>query len=102
MIKRLWGGDKAVDKKTLLFALKSREEAKFYIKKQKENKQMASTQRKERIIYTIRLTRYLLDLGFDYIRTTPDPFRKGYSNWIFENSSELDQAIQNYLNKREG
>lgn len=54
-------------------------------------------EKNEKIIYTIRLTRYLLELGFEFKRIIPDPFRKGYSNWVFDNTPELNAAIDKYL-----
>lgn len=57
-------------------------------------------ERNEKIIYTLKLARYLLELGFEFKRTTPDPFRKGYSNWIFDNSPELNEAVEIYLHNQ--
>lgn len=53
--------------------------------------------KKEKIVYTIRVTRYLLEHGFDFKRIIPDPFRKGYSNWVFESSPDLEKAIKDCL-----
>lgn len=51
----------------------------------------------EKIIYTVRLTRYLLSLGFEFKRTVPDPFKKGFLNWVFEDTPELNAAIDAFL-----
>ena len=44
-----------------------------------------------------RMLTYLVERGFMPIKTIPDATRADYKNWIFENSPELEQTIEEYF-----
>lgn len=52
---------------------------------------------KEITIYTVKLTRYLQSLGFNFIKTIPDVKRKDFVNWVFEDTPEIEAAVKQYL-----
>lgn len=43
----------------------------------------------EFIIYTVKLTRYLMGKGFTFIRTIPDPLKPQFKNWVYEDTPAL-------------
>ena len=45
-----------------------------------------------------RMLTYLMERGFTPIKVIPDATRVNYKNWIFENSPELEQVIEEYFN----
>jgi hypothetical protein len=50
--------------------------------------------------YTVkrmRFLQYLLERGFTPDSTVPDPTNVKYKWWIFENSEELEAAIEEYF-----
>lgn len=46
----------------------------------------------------LRLLEYLLRKGFKPIKDIPDPNNWKYKHWIFENSTELEAAVNEYFN----
>ena len=54
---------------------------------------------KEFRVYTIKLSRYLTEQGFRYLRTVQDIKNPHFLNWIFEETPELLKAVQDYQNK---
>ena len=48
----------------------------------------------------MRLLEYLKDRGFLPVRTEPDIHKPKYNVWIYENSPELADAIENYLEQQ--
>lgn len=50
----------------------------------------------ERIIYSARLTRFLIEKGFKFKRIIPDIYKEGFSNWVFEDTEGLVAAIKEY------
>lgn len=52
---------------------------------------------KEYRVYTIRMAHYLTDKGFKILRTSQDVKKPHFLNWYFENSAELQAAINDYL-----
>lgn len=54
----------------------------------------------EYIVYTVRMTRYLQERGFQFIRTIPDTTRQDFKNWVFENTPALRAAVQEYLSSK--
>lgn len=56
-------------------------------------------------IYTckrLRLLDYLVDRGFKPFKTIPDATNTKFNWWLFENTPELEKAIENYFNKTKG
>ena len=51
----------------------------------------------EYIVYTMRLTRFLQEKGFQFLRTIPDTTRQDFRNWVFEDTPALRAAVQQYL-----
>ena len=47
-------------------------------------------------IFTKRMAEYLTLKGFQYLRTVQDIRNPNYLNWIFEDSKELRDAINNF------
>ena len=45
----------------------------------------------------LRLLEYLLKKGFEPIKDIPDPHNWKYRHWIFENSVELEDALDEYF-----
>lgn len=54
---------------------------------------------KEYRVYTRKMTEYLTSKNFHFIRTVQDVFHPAFLNWMFEDTPELQQAIQNYLHR---
>lgn len=48
----------------------------------------------------LRLLNYLRSKGFKPVETIPDANNTNYNWWLFENSPELENAINNYFSKR--
>ena len=46
----------------------------------------------------LRLLEYLLDKGYEPIRSIPDPDNWKLKNWIFKNSEQLTNDINDYFN----
>lgn len=44
-----------------------------------------------------RMLTWLMEKGFTPIKTIPDATRVNYKNWVFENSVELEAAIDEYF-----
>lgn len=44
-----------------------------------------------------RMLSYLVERGFKPIKAIPDCTRADYKNWIFQNSDELEDAINEYF-----
>lgn len=44
-----------------------------------------------------RMLTWLVERGFKPIKTIPDCRRPDYNNWIFKNSTELEDAIDTYF-----
>jgi hypothetical protein len=40
---------------------------------------------------------YLLNLGFEPVKTIPDAINPRYNWWLFENNTELENAINAYF-----
>jgi len=55
----------------------------------------------QRRIYTLKLADYLTKKGFNYISIVQDLVRPGLKNWLFEDTPELELAIQEYKKMRE-
>lgn len=55
----------------------------------------------QRRIYTYKLADYLTKRGFNYISIVQDLVRPGYKNWLFADTPELEEAIQEYKSARE-
>lgn len=51
-------------------------------------------------VYTIRMAHYLTAKGFKILRTTQDVKKPQFLNWYFEYSTELQNAIDEYLATR--
>ena len=51
----------------------------------------------EKRIYRMRLADYLTARGFKVIRTVQDIKNINYKNWIFEESPQLEAAINDYI-----
>lgn len=51
---------------------------------------------KEFRVYTLKMTRYLTELGFRYKKVVQDVKNPQYMNWIFEGTPELFEAINNF------
>jgi hypothetical protein len=47
----------------------------------------------------LRLLEYLMNLGFEPYKTIPDADNPKYKWWLFENSAELEGAINAYFGK---
>ena len=47
----------------------------------------------------LRLLEYLLNKGFEPVRTVPDINNWRFKNWLFENSPELEEALTEYFSK---
>lgn len=47
-------------------------------------------------VYTLKMTRYLTELGFRYKKVVQDIKNPQYMNWIFEGTPELFEAINNF------
>ena len=47
-------------------------------------------------VYTLRLANFLQAQGFPALGIVPDQKHKGFSNWLFEDSAEVRQAIRDY------
>lgn len=45
----------------------------------------------------LRMLSYLRDLGFEPSGTLPDVRDPAYNVWVFDNSPELEQAIDGYF-----
>lgn len=50
----------------------------------------------------LRLLEYLIKKGFEVKATIPEPQNPKYCNWIFENSDELETALDEYFSKNRG
>ena len=50
-----------------------------------------------KIIYTLKLTKFLLSKGLHYIDTVPDTHNPKYINWVFEDTAALNAAMAEYL-----
>lgn len=50
-------------------------------------------------VFSVKLTRYLLDLGFDYIEKRPNYKEVKKDVYVFELTDSLQEAIDNYFNK---
>lgn len=49
----------------------------------------------------LKLLEWLLDAGFEPIKTIPDPYNWKYRHWLFQNSDELEAAIEKFFELRE-
>ncbi len=47
----------------------------------------------------LRLLEYLLKRGFEPVRDVPDPNNWRFRHWIFKNSIELEDALNEYFKK---
>lgn len=47
----------------------------------------------------LRMLEFLLNKGFQPTKTSPDPFNWKYVHWIFENSPELEIAVEEYFDQ---
>ena len=54
-----------------------------------------------KIIYSLRLARYLIDRNFHCAGTMPNPRKPWFNAYLFPPSEELEAAISDYL-KEEG
>lgn len=48
----------------------------------------------------LRLLEYLLSNGFEPYTTVPDSQNWKYKNWLFYNSPQLEQCIEEYFNSK--
>ena len=51
-------------------------------------------------VYTLRLANFLQAQGFLALRIVPDQKHKGFSNWLFEDSIEVRQAVKDYQERK--
>ena len=51
----------------------------------------------EKVIYTRKMALYLRNKGFKILRTVPDDKMPNFFNWIFEDTAELHDAINEYM-----
>lgn len=54
-----------------------------------------------KIIYSLRLARYLIDHNFHCAGTMPNPKKPWFNAYLFYPSKELEAAISDYLKKEE-
>lgn len=47
-------------------------------------------------IYTLKMTRYLTELGFRYKKIVQDVKNPQFYNWIYEGTPELFEAIERF------
>lgn len=47
----------------------------------------------------LRLLAYLKEKGFKPFKTIPDANNTNYNWWLFENTPELERALDHYFNK---
>lgn len=50
----------------------------------------------------LRLLEHLVGRGFKPIKTIPDANNTSYNWWLFENTEDLQAAVENYFNKIKG
>ena len=50
----------------------------------------------------LRLLEYLLNLGFNPVKTIPDAINPRYNWWLFTNTPELEGAITAYFSEIKG
>lgn len=50
----------------------------------------------------LRLLEYLIKRGFEVKATIPEPTNPKYCNWIFDNSDELEMALDEYFSENRG
>ena len=54
-----------------------------------------------KLIYSLRLARYLIDKGFYCHNVVPSPHKPWFNAYEFEKTPELQEAIKEYLKKEE-
>jgi hypothetical protein len=47
----------------------------------------------------LRMLEYLMDKGFEPVKTIPDPINPHYKWWLFTNSPELEKVVTDYFAK---
>lgn len=50
----------------------------------------------------LRLLEYLINLGFEPVKSIPDAINPRYNWWLFNNTPELEDAITNYFKDLKG
>ncbi len=56
--------------------------------------------KKQKVIYSLRVMRDLLEMGFRPIETLENPIDERYKCWIFEKTAEFDAALDKVLGGR--
>lgn len=54
-----------------------------------------------KIIYSLRLARYLIDKGFRCCGTMPNPGKPWFNAYLFNASEELENTISEYIKEGE-
>lgn len=49
------------------------------------------------ICRTLRMCRYLIDNGFDWVETRPDKKNPKFDVWVFKDTPELSQCVSKYI-----
>lgn len=50
-----------------------------------------------KIIYTLKLARFLKEKGIEHLYTVPDKHNPKYVNWVYEDTAALNAAMAEYL-----